>query len=198
MSETYITEERVKQLLKEGIEKALKVFEGKLNTQITLDHNSVLSNVAEQTDKFDKMGVQLNELNSMVNTDKIYVNRIDELLQFMRKTTDQINSHELRIANVTKSLQTSCYKYDKIFLDNLQIPGTIGDYCRFKNMKEYIDVKIINYSITSPKFRLLTPLRKNKLPISISIRLNSMTYLRLLILKSNRVKKAQGTTRTKC
>jgi hypothetical protein len=143
MSETinYITEDRVKQLLKAEVENAFKVFESRISQQIALEHNNVLSSVAEQTDKYDKMGIKLNELNNMVNTDKVYVDRIDDLLQFQRKTTDQINSHELRISNVTKDLKTACYKYDKIFLDNLQIPGTIGDFCRFKNMKEYIDVR---------------------------------------------------------
>ena len=57
-----------------------------------------------------------------------------------KKTNDQMISYDFKITQLQKDFSNSSYKYDKIYLDNLIIPGTIGDYCRYKNMKEYIEV----------------------------------------------------------
>jgi len=48
----------------------------------------------------------------------------------------------LRLVNLQKDLSQLNEKYDKIFEENLIIPGTIGDFCKFKNMREYIEVRI--------------------------------------------------------
>jgi hypothetical protein len=139
-TDTIINESRVKQILKEELDLAMKAFEIKLTQSMFNEHSIIHQMVNSHGERYDKVSSQLHELNNMVNTDKVNVDRIEDLLQFQRRATDQINSHELRIGNLQKTLTSACYKYDKIFIDNLQIPGTIGDYCRFKNMKEYIDV----------------------------------------------------------
>jgi hypothetical protein len=142
MSTSPLTEEKIREILKHEVDTALKIFESRISQSVNQEHSILSHRINDQSDKHEKISIQLNELNNMVNTDKVYVDRIEDLLQFQRKTTDQVNSHELRIGNLMKNLTNACYKYDKIFLDNLQIPGTIGDYCRFRNLREYIDVSL--------------------------------------------------------
>ena len=44
--------------------------------------------------------------------------------------------HDVRINNLFKDLSNACFKYVQIFLNNLVIPGKIGDSCKNKNLKE--------------------------------------------------------------
>jgi hypothetical protein len=76
-----------------------------------------------------------------INKNKI--DKITELINFSKKTTDQIITIEIRLNSFQKEFSNATYKYDKIFLDNLYLPGTIGDYCKFKNLKEYIEVNFL-------------------------------------------------------
>ena len=79
------------------------------------------------------------ELNNFVVVDRTKLDKINELCLFQKKASDQLISHELKLNSLQKDLNASQFKYDKIFLDNLIVPGTIGDYCKFKNMREYIE-----------------------------------------------------------
>ena len=137
---TDLSNETIKKMINEEISTMLKEFQAKVNKTVFDTNNDIVKRVNMIDEIQQRNTVKLDQLNTMVNTDKAYVDRIEDLLSFQKRTIDQINSHELRINNVQKSLTNACYKYDKIFLDNLTIPGTIGEYCRFKNMKDYIEV----------------------------------------------------------
>jgi hypothetical protein len=139
---TDLSNETIKKMINEEMTYMLKEFQAKVNKTVFDTNNDIVSRVNMMDEIQQRNTVKLDQLNTMVNTDKAYVDRIEDLLSFQKKTIDQLNSHEFRINNMNKSLTNACYKYDKIFLDNLVIPGTIGEYCRFKNMKDYIEVKL--------------------------------------------------------
>jgi hypothetical protein len=136
--------EEIKALIKEECLNVFKDISANLSKSISDNYSELRNDLQGLEDKHDKVSIQLDELNHTVNTDKAYVDRIQDLLSFQRKTNDQMNSYELRINNVTKSLKDACYKYDKIYLDNLCIPGVIGEFCRFKTVKDYLEVLIYN------------------------------------------------------
>ncbi len=135
--------EDIRKLIRDECHNIFKDMSSKINNQISDNHTLVTSRILALEEKNEKVTIKLDELNDIVNTDKAYVDRIQDLLNFQKKANDQMNSHELRISNVTKSLKDTCYKYDKIYLDNLCIPGIIGEFCRFKSIRDYIEVKII-------------------------------------------------------
>jgi hypothetical protein len=137
---TDLSNETIKKLIHEETNILLKDFQARVNKTLFESNNDIIKKVNSMDEIQQRNTVKLDQLNTMVNTDKAYVDRIEDLLSFQKKTNDQLNSHELRINNLQKSLTSACYKYDKIFLDNLTIPGTIGEFCRFKNIKEYIEV----------------------------------------------------------
>ena len=69
-------------------------------------------------------------------------NRLDRLNtyeSFTQKTNDQLVSHEIRLTNISKDFTKAVQKYDKIYLDNLVLPGYIGEFCKFKNAKEFFN-----------------------------------------------------------
>ena len=69
-------------------------------------------------------------------------NRLDKLNSyesFSSKTNDQLISHEIRINNLRDDYNKSVQKYDKIYLDNLELPGYIGKYSKYKNCQVFFD-----------------------------------------------------------
>ena len=69
-------------------------------------------------------------------------NRLDKLNSyesFSSKTNDQLISHEIRINNLRDEYNKSVQKYDKIYLDNLELPGYIGKYSKYKNCQVFFD-----------------------------------------------------------
>ena len=63
-------------------------------------------------------------------------NRIDKLNSyepFVLKTNDNLTSHEIRINNLREDFTKFTQKYDKIYLDNLELPGFIGRCAKYKN-----------------------------------------------------------------
>ena len=76
-------------------------------------------------------------------------NRLDKLNSyesFSSKTNDQLISHEIRINNLREDYNKSVQKYDKIYLDNLELPGYIGKYSKYKNCQVFFEevIKEIN------------------------------------------------------
>ena len=76
-------------------------------------------------------------------------NRLDKLNSyesFSSKTNDQLISHEIRINNLREEYNKSVQKYDKIYLDNLELPGYIGKYSKYKNCQVFFEevIKEIN------------------------------------------------------
>ena len=69
-------------------------------------------------------------------------NRIDKLNTyetFTIKTNDQLISHEIRINNLRDDLNKATQKYDRIYLDNLELPGYIGKYSKYKNCQAFFE-----------------------------------------------------------
>ena len=63
-------------------------------------------------------------------------NRLDKFNSyesFVLKTNDNLTSHEIRINNLREDFSKATQKYDKIYLDNLELPGYIGRCAKYKN-----------------------------------------------------------------
>ena len=76
-------------------------------------------------------------------------NRLDKFNSyesFVAKTNDNITSHEIRINNLREDYTRTVQKYDKIYLDNLELPGYIGRCAKYKNCQLFFEdvIKEIN------------------------------------------------------
>ncbi len=76
-------------------------------------------------------------------------NRLDKFNtyeSFVAKTNDNITSHEIRINNLREDYTKAVQKYDKIYLDNLELPGYIGRCAKYKNCQLFFQdvIKEIN------------------------------------------------------
>ena len=89
-----------------------------LTKRISNNYSDILSSQAEINNRLDK----LNSYDSFCN-----------------KTNDQLISHEIRINNIREDFNKAVQKYDKIYLDNLELPGYIGKYAKYKNCQVFFD-----------------------------------------------------------
>ena len=102
---------------KEQMEKTESNY-SELTKRISNNYSDILSSQAEINNRLDK----LNNYES-----------------FSTKTNDQLISHEIRINNLREDFHKSVQKYDKIYLDNLELPGYIGKYAKYKNCQVFFD-----------------------------------------------------------
>ena len=89
-----------------------------LTCRISNNYSDILSSQAQLNNRLDK----LNSYDSFVN-----------------KTNGQLISHEIRINNMREDYTKSVQKYDKIYLDNLELPGYIGKFAKYKNCQVFFD-----------------------------------------------------------
>ena len=102
-----------------------------------------LNNLKTQSDKNERNFESLNEysyknLNS-INASQLEIQSKLEKLStydaFVNKANDKLISHEIRINCLREDLTKNVQKYDKIYLDNLEVPGYIGRCSKYPNCK---------------------------------------------------------------
>ncbi len=134
--------------------------------------NEILSHL-QQLDKSFSLKIQeqalktsniMNEMNEKINSliekntflsdtlsnIKFKAEKLDELDAYKKKSEQQILTHDISLKETIKDFSNLKYKYDKIFLDNLTIPGQIGQGAKYKNLGEFLsymiqEMKNINY-----------------------------------------------------
>ena len=120
----------------------IREVEKTFNYQIASTTNPINGKINEITTKLDLLTAKIETLDTFFNEYKIKADKIDEFIQFKNKTLDQITSHELRINTMSNDITNMRIKYDKLFLDNLTVPGFIGEFCKFKTIRDYLDNNI--------------------------------------------------------
>ena len=109
---------------KNRIEISEKNYENLAN-HLKLNYKEILSSQASLNNRLDKF------------------NTYDA---FVAKTNDNLTSHEIRINNLREDYTRTVQKYDKIYLDNLELPGYIGRCAKYKNCQLFFEdvIKEIN------------------------------------------------------
>jgi hypothetical protein len=183
-----------------------------IHKELTKQVLSIKDDISKKFYDYDnKMVNYLNELDSKINLmNEKYLYLLEEIKK-INIEEEKINSydnklsnlqfliaqHDIRINNLIKDLNDACYKYDIIFLNNLQVPGQIGDCCKFKNLKEYLLYTMKEFSLIASykeKNQMNLNSYKQKLD-SITVKLNSQvdnflkTSFQYTISKIDEVKK---------
>ena len=124
---------------KDEVLKLISTTETTINAKIDKHKEEMIAtekNYENKIKHIDEHYANFIQVSSTIN------NRLDRLNtyeSFTQKTNDQLVSHEIRLTNISKDFTKAVQKYDKIYLDNLVLPGYIGEFCKFKNAKEFFD-----------------------------------------------------------
>ena len=90
----------------------------------------------------NKVNIIYQNYNSILSSQALLNNKIDKISNFelfINKTNDQLITHEIRLNNLSSDFIKSTQKYDKIYLDNLELPGYIGKFSKFKNCQAFFE-----------------------------------------------------------
>ena len=107
-----------------------------LTTKLTSSMESKFASLEMLLSEQLNKRLSLDLLSSLDRTRLDSIPIIDESLQ---DTHSLAIDMKVKLDSISKQFADSCYKYDRIFMENLVIPGLIGDYCKFKNLREYLE-----------------------------------------------------------
>lgn len=124
---------------KDEMLKQLKDIENKMY----LDTVDLKKEIFSKVNSFEKTqsehSILIETINSKFNNLQIQVDKVNEIDKNYRKLNEDSLTQSLRIKNIDKQMNENFYKYDRMYLDNLCIPGLIGEYCKFKSFKDFIE-----------------------------------------------------------
>ena len=106
--------------------------------------------INEMNEKMNSLIEKNTFLSDTLSNIKFKAEKLDELDAYKKKSEQQILTHDISLKETIKDFSNLKYKYDKIFLDNLIIPGQIGQGAKYKNLGEFLsymiqEMKNINY-----------------------------------------------------
>ena len=110
----------------ESVLKTIKTVEAGLSNKIDLITAQLNQKMLMINEKMDSMSSEYKHLTSNLSEYKFKLDKVDQFSSFQNKANDLLTTHDIRI------------KYDKIFIDNLTVPGYIGEYSQYKTLREYI------------------------------------------------------------
>ena len=124
---------------KEEILGNIKQMENKVNEKINQMTKLVDTKLSPYQSKFDEMSSKLFDLSNLISVDKSTNEKVSKLLEFKTTVNDLLQSIELKINQCNKDISNATYKYDKVLLENLMIPGLLGIGCKYPTLKSFIE-----------------------------------------------------------
>ena len=111
-----------------------------------------INSIKSQSDKNERNFQTLNELslstfNSLTSWQtevQSNLEKLNTIENFVNKANDKLVSHDIRINCLREDLSKNVQKYDKIYLDNLEVPGYIGRCSKYPNCKIFFTELIKN------------------------------------------------------
>ena len=117
----------------------IKKFENNMNSKITEINNILKSNEEEYNLKFTKISNAISELIEIVSNRKYDNEKIEELLQMKNLIWAHINENKNKLLTITKDMENAIFRYDRIIIDNLELPGIVGNKCKYTTMRDFFE-----------------------------------------------------------
>ena len=130
----------------ESVLKTIKTVESGLSNKIDLITAQLNQKMLMINEKMDSMSNEYKHLTSNLSEYKFKLDKVDQFSSFQNKANDLLITHDIRINSMMSELSSAKIKYDKIFIDNLTVPGYIGEYSQYKTLREYLSVNISQVS----------------------------------------------------
>ena len=138
-------------------------LEAKLTLKLQQQSTESTNNFITYATKLNDLDQKYTTLNSGIAEQKVKLTKIDDFDAFKRKADDQLITHEIRLNNTMKDLANAKFKYDKMFIDNLTVPGYVGECSQYKTMRDYIDYNIgIVQTLVVAKDKMMSDLKEVK------------------------------------
>ena len=108
--------------------------------------NNCIRNIKMNFNKYDELLKKaINKLTYYEKDKQSFISKLNfieekEAINFDIKSkaedlTSKIKLNENHIDSLFKDFSNACFKYDKIYNDNLYVPGLIGNMCKHSNLR---------------------------------------------------------------
>lgn len=135
--------------------RALRAIENKLMEKLQIKSIETETKIAD----FDNKLLKFQEINKRmydsVIEQRLYLEKINYLNDFKSKTETRLISFDIKLSNYLSDLTSIKHRYDKIFLEQLTVPGIIGPSCKFKTISDYINESINNANLLKNEKELI-------------------------------------------
>ena len=136
------------------------LFRNDIISQINEINNKLDSKLKEQTTQnsnfYESLKEQMNKINEKNNylsetilSIKIEKEKIEEFDSFKKKIEQQLITHDIHLNEVIKDLSNAKFKYDKIFIENLTVPGYVGQSAKYKTISDCLNSLINETSMNN-------------------------------------------------
>ena len=160
---------------KDEIYKKVRLLESKLMSEINTKFGKLNTDYQKLDNKLTFINENTDSLLEFIATQKSNSDKIVDLELFKNKAEQNIISHDMKIKNLSAEIEKIKTRYDKLFHENLDVPGYIGPGCQFKTISEYIQNYILEFSILKnekEKIKIENVEVKNKLDNILKSTLN--------------------------
>ena len=128
--------------LEENFLKYIKESENRMIQQINLNNWEINENLKKFESKLNNIFLKNESISETITNQKMYINKIVDFDAFKNKANNLIISHEYKLNNLIIDLNSFERRYDKVLSDNLEVPGYIGNSCKFKTISDYLSYSI--------------------------------------------------------
>ena len=119
--------------------KDIKTIEKKLNEKIISISKNFQNTALIIEQKYEDAKIRVEEIKKRIESEDIIEQINDKINKVNSKLEETALINSTKISSLEKDLSNACYKYDKIFINNISIPGLIGDGCPYSTMKSFLE-----------------------------------------------------------
>ncbi len=131
--------------LKEELLNEIREAENRTKSSNKDLENEVNNQLNQFVDGFNENKQKIVDLQNFNATVKVKVlDHVNELLTFKTNTSEDLFTQSIQINNMQKDFSSTTEKLDKMYLENLILPGKIGEHCQYQNLREYLEVNNLN------------------------------------------------------
>lgn len=123
---------------KNEILKKINSLELRLTDKINLHDNDFTIKLGTISEKINPIEIDVNCLMNISREKEKKLEKIEYLEKFKNKAETSLLSQNIRINKLFEEISNIKSKYDKIFIENLTIPGFVGHSCKYNNLSEFI------------------------------------------------------------
>jgi len=123
---------------KNDLLKKINSLESKLSNKINLHDKNFSLKLESLSEKILPISTDLSILMQSSSEKDKKLEKFESFEKFKNKAESVLLSQNIRLNKSFETISEMRSKYDKIFIENLTIPGFVGHSCKYKNISEYI------------------------------------------------------------
>ena len=129
-------------LFKDETLKNLRNIENNLIEKLKLKDIEINSKILDFDSKLNEYQTINKNMYKSVLEQQVNLENIKNIFEFKSKLEERMISLDYKLNSYISDLKNIRNKYDKMFSDNLTVPGIIGASCRYKTISQYINDNI--------------------------------------------------------